>query len=180
MKQTCQQVFQDAVAERRQYPLYEGLFKLREGRHSLQAFADEIQTIAAFKRKEVDKHQLQMCQTREIAQWLRSMPANVAHLLGRTVLPAFSALGADGVPLSEVAKLQKDAAVRINRIVARLDLAQQTLAELIVMEYDRMLAGVPTLAAEVQEVLDLIDSTISHCLPWVNASIPDADPSGPA
>lgn len=165
MKSTCQQVFQDAINERLKHPLDEGLYKLEEGRHSLQAFADEIQTIAALKRKQVRKHHLQQCQTFEIAHWLRSMPVHVAHILGRTVLPAFGALAADGVPPHELVVLEKMAADRIKGIIANLDIARQTLADPMEIEYERMKAGTPTLLPEIQEALDLIQGVETHWFP---------------
>ena len=109
MKQTCQQIFQNALNERLKYPLHEGIYKLKEGRHSLRSTLEEIQTIGALKRNEVEKYQLQQCQSFEIASWLRSVPGYLAHVLGRTVLPAFGALTADGLPPHVVARLEATA-----------------------------------------------------------------------
>jgi hypothetical protein len=154
------QIVHDARTERRKYPLHEGIFKLQEGHHTLLGIYEEIQAIAAYKRKEVNKYALQMCQTSEIASWLRTTPTYLARVLFRTVLPAFSALGADGVPADTVSALEREAAERISGIVASLDAAQAALANPIDQEYKRMKNGKPTLAAPILAAIDLIDATL--------------------
>jgi hypothetical protein len=160
MKQTCQQIFQNALNERLEYPLHEGIYKLKEGRNSLRSTLEEIQTIAALKRNEVENYQLQQCQPSEIASWLRSVPSYLAHVLGRTVLPAFGALTADGVPPYVVARLEAAATAKIECIIADLDNAQRILANPIREEYARMKWGSCTLTAPILAALEVIASAI--------------------
>ena len=160
MKLTCNQVFQDAINARRINPPCEGIRKLEEGRHTLLGIFKEVQAIAAYKRHHGSKYLLQMCQPDEIPSWMRKMPASIAYLLGRTVLPAFGALSADGVPPAAVAELQNAASKVIKEIVAKLESAQQSLSRPIGDEYKRMKAGSSTLEEPILEALTLIESTL--------------------
>jgi hypothetical protein len=160
MKLTCNQVFQDAINARRINPPCEGIRKLEEGRHTLLGILEEIQAIGAYKRRQGSKYRLQMCQPDEIPSWMRTIPASISYVLGRMVLPAFGALGADGVPPAEVAVLKEHASEQIKDIVAKLDRAQQTLSRPINEEYKRMKAGSSTLVAPILEALCLIDAAL--------------------
>jgi|TARA_B110000879_G_scaffold192131_1_gene257919 hypothetical protein len=93
---TAKDAFQDAKNLRRKYPLTSGADKLRETRSSLSRMQETIYQIGEYLKNPSHFYKGQIlghcCTTDDKAVWIKSIPAQVAELLGYNILPSIAAL----------------------------------------------------------------------------------------
>ena len=98
-KKTVKKAFQDAQNLRLKYPLISGADKLRETRSRLSRMQETMYQIGEYLKNpsHFDKGQIlgHCCTTDDKAVWIKSIPAQVANLLGYDILPAIAALTND-------------------------------------------------------------------------------------
>ena len=144
-KKTVKKAFQDAQNLRLKYPLCKGECKLRETRSRLSHMQETMYQIGEYLKNSSHFYKGQIlghcCTTEDKAYWIKSIPAQVAELLGYNILPAIAALTNDGL-----SKRYTDATLDIANGMAKALLKdcerQQTrLKGGISAEYDNMKTG---------------------------------------
>jgi hypothetical protein len=95
------------------------------------------------------------CMAHERGAYLKGIPAQLAELIGHTILPAIAALEGDGVPKAEVQRLLSRAETDARRVLAECEAVRQTLKGGIQREYDAMRRG-------ESELLGLLDAAAGH------------------
>ena len=100
-KQTVKKAFQDAKNLRLKYPLDSGEYKLREIRWRLSRMQNSMNQIGEYLKNQSHFYKGQTlghcCTTDDKAVWIKSIPAQIADLLGYDILPAIAALTNDGL-----------------------------------------------------------------------------------
>ncbi len=100
-KKTVKKAFQDAQNLRPKYPLDSGECKLRETRSRLSRMQETMYQIGEYLKNPSHFYKGQIlghcCTTEDKAYWIKSIPAQVANLLGYDILPAIAALTNDGL-----------------------------------------------------------------------------------
>ena len=96
VRQTTKKVFQDAQNLRPKYPIDSGECKLRETRWRLSRMQETMYQIGEYLKNPSHFYKGQTlghcCTTDDKAVWIKSIPAQVAELLGYNILPAIAAL----------------------------------------------------------------------------------------
>lgn len=141
---TCHEAFNVARAKRAKYPLSEGRQKLREAQHTIERWQQMLETIAARMRTGGsfgENENLGPCMANERGTYLKSIPTQLAELLGKTILPAIAALEGDGVPKAEVAQLLRRAETDMQRLLAECEAVRLCLESGIKHEYRAMRHG---------------------------------------
>ena len=100
-KKTVKKVFQDAQNRRLKHPLDSGECKLLQVRTSLSRMQKTMDKIGEYLKNPSHFYKGQIldhcCTTDDKAVWIKSIPAQVAELLGYNILPAIAALTNDGL-----------------------------------------------------------------------------------
>jgi len=78
---SCRVAFDKARLQRRQFPLSQGAYKLREASVTLERMDETVQNISRLKHLHPGIS-LGCCMSDESEDWLRSLPEQIAHLLG--------------------------------------------------------------------------------------------------
>lgn len=141
---TCHEAFNAARAERAKYPLSEGRQKLREAQHTIDRWQQMLETIAERLRAGgtfSETENLGPCMANERGTYLKSIPTQLAELLGKTILPAIAALEGDGVPQAEVKRRLSLAESDAQRLLAECEAVRLGLKSGIGREYDAMKRG---------------------------------------
>ena len=141
---TCHDIFITARAERAKYPLTKGRYKLDEARHAIEDWRKLIVTVAKRVRtggKFGETENLGPCMADERGTYLKGIPAQLAELLGYTILPAIAALEGDGVPKAEVQRLLIRAETDAQRLINDCEALRLRLKVGIKHEYDAMRRG---------------------------------------
>ena len=154
MPTTCHDVCDTARGERANYPLSSGLNKLREAENRINQLHKLVTTIAERVRaggKFEQDENLGPCMATERGAYLKGIPAQLAELLGYTILPAIAALEGDGMPKAEVERLLSRAETDAQRLLDDCEAVRLSLKGGIKHEYDAMRRG-------ESELLRLLDS----------------------
>jgi hypothetical protein len=141
---TCHDVCETARGERAKYPLTEGRYKLEEALRAIERWQDLVTTIAERVRaggKFEQDENLGPCMATERGAYLKGIPAQLAELLGYTILPAIAALEGDGVPRAEVQRLLSRAETDAQRLLDDCEGVRLHLKGGISREYDAMRRG---------------------------------------
>ena len=141
---TCHDVCDTARAERAKYPLTEGRYKLEEALRAIERWQDLVTTIAERVRaggKFEQDENLGPCMATERGAYLKGIPAQLAELLGYTILPAIAALEGDGMPKAEVERLLSRAETDAQRLLDDCEAVRLRLKAGIKHEYDAMRGG---------------------------------------
>lgn len=151
---TCHDVCDTARGERAKYPLPSGGYKLRGAKNRINQLHELVTTIAdrvctGGKFRETEN--LGPCMATERGAYLKGIPAQLAELLGYTILPAIAALEGDGVPRAEVQRLLSRAETDAQRLLDDCEAVRLSLKGGIKHEYDAMRRG-------ESELLRLLDS----------------------
>ena len=97
--QTVKKAFKDAQNLRPKYPIDSGECKLRETRWRLSRMQETMYQIGEYLKNPSHFYKGQTlghcCTTDDKAIWIKSIPAQVAELLGYDILPAIAALTND-------------------------------------------------------------------------------------
>ena len=142
---TCQDTFAEAQLRRRSFPLEAGALKLREAKHILSRMMKTIDAIGDFLRQPGSVRlgsALELCCTAfDKAIWLKSVPDQVAKMLGYDILPAIAALTADGVPKTVLAAELKLAQAAANQLLKDCETQRVRLKGGIKTEYGAIKSG---------------------------------------
>ena len=151
---TCHDVCETARGERAKYPLSAGRYKLEEALRAIERWQDLVTTIAdrvCTGGKFGENENLGPCMATERGAYLKGIPAQLAELLGYTILPAIAALEGDGMPKAEVERLLSRAETDAQRLLDDCEAVRLSLKGGIKHEYDAMRRG-------ESELLRLLDS----------------------
>jgi hypothetical protein len=154
---TCHQLFDTAREKRKAHPLHSGGYKLKEAGDRISKLHELVTTIAERVRaggKFEQDENLGPCMATERGAYLKGIPAQLAELLGYTILPAIAALEGDGMPKAEVERLLSRAETDAQRLLDDCEALRQRLKGGISREYDAMRRGESAL-------LRLLDAAIS-------------------
>jgi hypothetical protein len=141
---TCHDVCETARGERAKYPLSAGRYKLEEAENRINQLHKVVTTIAdrvCTGGKFGETENLGPCMATERGAYLKRIPAQLAELLGYTILPAIAALEGDGVPRAEVQRLLRHAETDAQGLLADCEAVRQRLKCGINHEYNAMRRG---------------------------------------
>ena len=137
----CHAIFNAAQVQRAKYPLTKGQYKLDEAEQAINQLQKLVTTVAKRVRtggKFGETENLGPCMADERGTYLKGIPAQLAELLGYTILPAIAALEGDGVPKAEVQRLLIRAETDAQRLLAECEAARARLNGGIDHEYAAM------------------------------------------
>jgi hypothetical protein len=155
----CREIFNTAREKRKAHPLSSGGYKLREAEDRINQLYKLVTTIAERVRtggKFGETENLGPCMATKRGAYLKGIPAELAELLGYTILPAIKALEGDGVPKAEVQRLLSRAETDAQRLLDDCEALRLRLKGGIKHEYDAMRQG-------ESELLDLLDAALEIC-----------------
>ncbi len=141
---TCHDIFKTAREKRKAHPLPSGGYKLKEAEDRINQLHKLVTTIADRLRaggKFGETETLGPCMATERGAYLKGIPAQLAELLGYTILPAIAALEGDGVPKAEVQRLLNRAETNAQRLIEECEALRLRLKGGIKHEYDAMRRG---------------------------------------
>ena len=142
---TCHNTFAEAQLRRRSYPLEAGANKLHEARRRLFRMMKTIEAIGDFLRYPGSVRSGSAlgpcCTTFDKAIWLKSVPGQVAEMLGYYILPAIAALTTDGVPKTVLAAELKLAQATANQLLKDCETQRLRLKSGIKTEYAAIKSG---------------------------------------
>lgn len=108
--------YNSAVMRRRTYPLFSGLYKLRETQGQIKGLLHTVNNV--MQRKSVPYDELLGgCLRSESKEYVASIPKRLAELLGYNIAPAIQALVGDGLTQEEISDLHPD--FRISGLLSR-------------------------------------------------------------
>jgi hypothetical protein len=141
---TCQEIVTAAREKRKAHPLPSGGYKLREAEDRINQLHKLVTTIAERVRtggKFGETENLGPCMATERGAYLKGIPAQLAELLGYTILPAIAALDGDGMPKAEVQRLLSRAETDAQRLIDTCEALRLRLKGGIKHEYEAMRRG---------------------------------------
>ena len=154
---TCHEIFNTAQVQRAKYPLTKGQYKLDEGEQAINQLQKLVTTVAKRVRtggKFGETENLGPCMATGRGAYLKGIPAQLAELLGYTILPAIAALEGDEVPKAEVQRLLIRAETDAQRLINDCEALRLRLKGGIKQEYDAMRRGDSALL----ELLDAVSA----------------------
>ena len=152
---TCNDIFHTAREKRKAHPLPSGGYKLREAENRINQLHKLVTTIADRVRtggKFGETENLGPCMATERGAYLKGIPAQLAELLGYTILPAIKALEGDGVRKAEVQRLMSNAETDAQRLIDDCEALRLSLKNGIKHEYDAMRRGESELPSLIDEI----------------------------
>lgn len=158
---TCQDAFDAAAIDRKNYPLNQGEYKLWEVRNTISGWKKELVQITAFKKDKTKRHGLSHCTADDAGYWLKDLLALIAYELGYNVLPSIAALTADGVSSHTVDSLLHQATQRSGHLVGLCESARKLLSQGISEEYKRMKARQSSIEPILDQILALINAVLA-------------------
>lgn len=141
---TCHDIFDTAREKRKAHPLTAGRVKLDEAENRINQLHKLVTTITERVRrggKFRETENLGPCMAIERGTYLKGIPAELAELLGYTILPAIAALEGDGVPKVEVQRLLSRAETDAQRLIDECEALRLRLKGGIKLEYEAMRRG---------------------------------------
>ena len=141
---TCHYIFAAARTNRSKYPLTHGRYKLDEALHSIEDWQKLIAKITERVHtggKFGETESLGPCMAHERGAYLKGIPAQLAELLGYTILPAIAALEGDGLPRAEVQGLLSRTETDAQRLIEDCEALRLRLQGGIKHAYDAMRRG---------------------------------------
>jgi hypothetical protein len=155
---TCHNIFDTAREKRKAHPLTAGQFKLDEAQNRISQLYKLVTTITERVRrgdKFGETENLGPCMACDRGTYLKSIPVQLAELLGYTILPAIAALEGDGVPKAEVQRLLSRAETDAQRLIDECEALRLSLKAGIKHEYEAMRRGESELLRLLDRVLGL-------------------------
>ena len=144
-KKTVKKVFQDAQNRRLKHPLTSGAGKLREARSRLLRMQNTMYQIGKYLKNPSHFYKGQTlghcCTTDDKAVWIKSIPAQVAELLGYNILPAIAALINDRLSKRDTEATLAIANGMAKALLKDCDQQEARLKAGISPEYDEMKTG---------------------------------------
>jgi hypothetical protein len=144
-KQTVKKAFQDAQNRRLKHPLDSGECKLLQVRTSLSRMQKTMDKIGEYLKNPSHFYKVQTlghcCTTNDKAYWIKSIPAQVANLLGYDILPAIAALTNDGLSKRDTDTTLDIANGMAKTLLKDCERQEARLKSGISAEYDNMKTG---------------------------------------
>jgi hypothetical protein len=154
---TCHEIFHTAQVQRAKYPLTKGQDKWDEAEQAINQLQILVTTIAKRVRtggKFSETENLCPCMATDRGAYLKGIPAQLAELLGYTILLAIAALEVDGVPKAEVQRLLSRTGTDAQRLIDECEALRLRLKGGIKLEYEAMRRG----QNELHGLLDAVTS----------------------
>lgn len=151
---SCRRAFDKGQADRRNYPLTSGAYKLRNVIDSLTKDLAAIDAIGDYlmdKKRYARPAHLLRCTSDDMAIWLKALPEATAHQFGHDVLPAVAAMRGDGVPPSEADAAARQFTRRIQVYVDQCESQHTRLKSGIAGEYASIKSGCSDLYGLITE-----------------------------
>jgi hypothetical protein len=120
-KTTCNQRLHDGVKSRRNSPLLQGCYKIREVITDFSGIPAELDRIKGVRMGNVSPDTLSHCTAQDTHVWIRNTPLHVAHRLGRDVLPGLLASVYEGSCPDIVFKAYTDLRQRCDALTHKMD-----------------------------------------------------------
>jgi hypothetical protein len=146
---TCNDTFVAAQTQRSKNPLGAGRYKLDEALATIESWNDLLDVVSeriwsgdSFRHNDC----LGPCMANELEEYLESIPARLAHLIGHEILPGIAALEGDGVARAKAKQLQLSAKQNAQRLVANCETARLNLGASMGREQHEVLQSINALA----------------------------------
>jgi len=159
----CHRAFATGQQSRTKSPLPSGAYKLREAQRSIQHYFESFYAIRAYlshPKKLYRGAPLGHCTTNDKATYLKGIPESIAGILGRDVLPAITALGADGLTPTEIASELDIASLKSQRLLQDCEIQRLRLRGKIKSEYQAIKSGHSDLFGLLQDAEQIIESPL--------------------
>lgn len=153
----CRRAFERGARQRLQHPLHQGLYKLEDVNADLKAIAEDLRVIARYKQGAARSTDIRHCTSLDLSIWLKHVPEIVARDLGYNILPAISALVADGLPQSTVTRLSAECKSLANDLVEECESVRSKIRNNISVEYELMKSGDSLNLQLILGAIDLIE-----------------------
>jgi len=162
-KQTCQQVFTAAKAQRIAHRPFDRIsaYKVRESRYNLHHECEVVASIAAYRATShgyCGPH-LVGCTTEDMGLRLKNIPSNIARELGANLIPAVEALVVEGVPRQAVKTFVNSISPRLQQLILDCDFIHSFAGRNGMGKRARLEAS----AALCDEALDIADAAVVFC-----------------
>jgi hypothetical protein len=120
-KTACNQRLHDGAQSRRNSPLFQGCYKIREVVTDFSSIPAELDRIIGVRTQKVSPDELRHCTAQDAHVWIRKIPLYVAHSLGRNVLPGLLASVYEGTCPKTVCKAYTDLQQRCEALTHNMD-----------------------------------------------------------
>ena len=144
-KKTVKKAFQDAQNLRLKHPLDSGKLKLGETRSRLSRMQKTMHHIGEYLKNPNRFYKGQIlgecCTTEDKAVWIKSIPAQIAELLGYNILPAIAALTNNGLSKRDTDKTLEIANGMAKTLLKDCEWQEARLKGGISAEYDEIKTG---------------------------------------
>lgn len=120
-KPTCSQRLRDGAQSRRNSPLFQGCYKIREVITNFSNIPAELDRIIGVRTRKVSPDELRHCTAQDAHVWIRNIPLHVSHSLGRNVLPGLLASVYEGASPNIVSKAYTDLMQRCEVLSNNMD-----------------------------------------------------------
>ena len=164
MHTPCQDAFYAARMARRQFPLTQGVYKLRESQCIIRAMHDSLDAIESLICHRVHyPHTAALgpcCTTEDKASWMKRVPIQIGDLLGYSILPAIEALSGDGLSIGDVERELHSAQPAVEQVLQECDAVHARIKRSIEQEYTWMRQG----RSSLRHVLELTSSIPQQAL----------------
>lgn len=158
--QNCYASYAEGCNDRLLRPLNGGLYKVTDFRNDNDQLLFELQDI----RRAISVHAVwplsSCCTRRELASWLKRLPALIAYDIGHNLLPGMEALVRDGVPVHLIEQERPYIQSRAFRLLEQLEQLSQVLSRGIESEYSHMRKGKSRLELLTEQAIKLADRTV--------------------
>jgi hypothetical protein len=161
----CEAAFDDGQQRRSAHPIATGRHKLEEFAQGFAKCLSELQIITAVKYKRQTPTSLWLCTTRDMAQWLKQRPEDLAFALGNDVLPLVEGLGREGHNPELVKRLASQARKSAVNLLADCERVRLLLRKDINKEYTAMRCGGSYIAPLFEEALRIVQAVLSETTP---------------
>jgi hypothetical protein len=168
----CQAAFDDGQQRRSAHPIATGRHKLEEFAQQFAKHLSELQTIAAVKHKRRAASSLWLCTTKDMAQWLKQRPEDLAFALGNDVLPLVEGLGREGLSPELVNRLAGQARKAAVDLLVGCERVRLRLRKDIGEEYTAMRCGGSYIAPLFTEAVRIVQAVLSETAPPVKLGPP--------
>lgn len=143
-KRPCRDAFDAAQALRETIPLPAGRYKLEQALWELRRIRSNLDLVAKIVSKQdakAAKVALVGCTPEGRGIYVKQVPAHVANILGRLILPGIAELEADGLTKVETQRRFRSAQARTKALLTECEDVHRPLSQGIRHEYDAMKAG---------------------------------------
>jgi hypothetical protein len=153
-KSSCLQSFIEGKAQRVNYPLHQGRYKLEEQERNFSASTETLRMVRAFVSRKSTCIYFGRCVASDKHTWLRELPLDVAFALGYNLLPGLLALQKEGALCvdRDYPAIAQDCV----QLVGRLERVRKTIQKDISIEYRHMKQGCSLLEPLIDEASSLV------------------------